>query len=356
MEKEMLSRTDIISLRMARQHLYSPVSRDKYDRLFTEMSPVPTNYWTRPGDPPTLPGHVDFDDYDYNSRRRARRELLKGRFAGGTIGYVTPEDLELFACLYRKDIVRFTQLQSEIIDLFRQEGPMNIKLLKELTGLLVKAITPQLHKLQEAFILYEDQLDNEWDRGWYLLESEFPDIDLNRYTKKEALKLLLPRSIGLLVFAEEEQLKSYYRLPVKLLGEAVGELLTEGILVQEELDGRIGYLLTDDRDQLLANDMSPCRSGVRLLQKNDFLSRAYADQMKRDYQSDWPSMYYVLIDGELHGIVAGTFRFGPHDVEDILLDLSEQERMVRKDEILEAVCQVFDAAASPVKRYCGVML
>lgn len=352
----MLSWNDVIALRMERQYLSKPAGREEYDQLFIEMSPVPTMYWTRPGDPPTLPGHTEVDDYDYNSGRRARREILKGRFAGGTVAYVTKEDLEVFACLYRKEIGRCSSTQSEIIELFRQEGPMNIQLLKELTGLLVKAITPQLHKLQEAFVVYEDQLDNEWDRGWYLFEGEFPEVDLNRYSRKEALKKLLPRAIRLLVLAEPEQLKSYYRLPAKMIEEALGELTEEGILVTDEVNGRKGYLLKEDMEHHLTRKAEPARPGVLLLQKNDFLSRAYADQMKKTFVSEWASMYYLLIDGEFHGIVAGTFKFGPHVIEDILLDLTEEEKLARRDEILEAVYQVFDKEASPVNRYCGVRI
>ncbi len=345
--------SDMISLRMKRQYLSASVSREEYDQLFINMSPVPTMYWTRPGDPPTLPAHVDFDDYDYNSRRRSRRDILKGRFAGGTISYVTKEDLELFGCLYRKEVSRYSQVQTEIIELFQQEGPMNIKLIKELTGLLVKGITPQLHKLQEAFVVYEDQLDNEWDRGWYLFESEFPEVDLNRFTKIEALKNLLPRVIKLLVFAELDQLKSYYRLPIKLIEKAVLELLNDGVLVLTELEGKTGYMLMEDKEYLKESNVDPYQSRIILLQKNDFLSRAYAEQIKRAFVSEWSSMYYILIDGEFHGVVNGTFKFGPHVVEDIMLDLSEKEKQLRREESIEAVYQEFDKTVSPVKRYCG---
>lgn len=349
----MLNRQDIISLRMKRQYLEAPVTRDNYDQLFTDMSPVPTQYWTRPGDPPTLPKHADFDDYDYNSRRRARRSLLKGRFAGGTIAYVTQEDLELFACLYRKELPGYSSVQEEIIRLFQQEGPMNIQLIKELTGLLVKGITPELHKLQEAFLVYEDQLDNEWDRGWYLFESEFPEVDLKRYTKKEALKIALPRAARLLVFFDGLMLKSYYRLPLKLLQEVTGELVAEGRLALFELEGKAGYLLREDREHLEKNEVEPTKPKVMLLQRNDFLVRAYADSLKNAFPSEWDALYYLLVDGEFRGAVTGRFTFGPPVVEDIILDLPEAEKENRREEILEAVYEVFDRELSKAKRYCG---
>lgn len=347
----MFSWSEVVSLRMKRQYLAAPVDGEMYDQLFSDMSPVPTRYWTAPGDPPTLPAHTDFDDYDYNSRRRARRELLKGRFAGGNIAYVTTEDLPLFACLYQKEIVRFSSVQEELMKLLEHEGPMNIQLMKDLTGLLVKQITPELHKLQEAFLVYEDQLDNEGDRGWYLFEHEFPEVNLNQHSKKEALKLLLPRVAGLLVFFDEDLLKAYYRLSAKLIKETVSELVTEGVLVAAGLESKEGYLLAKDYEYLQANHLEPCEAKVILLQRNDFLVRAYSEELKKAYPSEWDSLYYLLIDGEFHGAVVGRFKFGPHILEDIILDLSEEEQERRRNEIMEAVYRVFDKEASPVQRY-----
>lgn len=43
--------------------------------------------------------------------------------------------------------------------------------------MLVKEITPVLHRLQEAFLVYEDQYDGEWDRSWYRFEEMFPETN-----------------------------------------------------------------------------------------------------------------------------------------------------------------------------------
>jgi len=203
--KGMLTQLDINALRMERQFFTNPSNEDTYDTLFENMSPVPTVYWCAPGNPPTLPLHAAFDDYAYNSDRRSRREILKGRFGGGSIGYVSKEDLELFACLYKKELAGLSNLQLELMELLMHQGPMNIGLMKEMTGMLVKDITPALHKLQEAFLIYEDQLDNDGDRGWYLFESEFPQVNLNRYSKMEALQLAIPRFAHLSVFFDQDK-------------------------------------------------------------------------------------------------------------------------------------------------------
>ena len=364
----MIDYSEVIKLRMERQYLSQPVDNSGYDALFRDMSPVPTIYWCEPGSPPTLPLHTELEDYDYNSFRRSHREILKGRFAGGTIGYVTAEDLELFACLYRKEITRFTTVQQELLELFREEGPMNIGSLKELTGYLVKEISPALHRLQEAFLVYEDQVDKEWDRGWFLFEGEFPEVDLNRYTKQEALKLLIPRVAGLLVFFDEALLKSYYRLPGKLIKEALTELQAEDLIITATLSGKQGYLLKADEALIWQKEYKPSRErdnlkpgypaatapSVLMLQRNDFLLRAYAEELKKKFVSEYDTLYYLLIDGEFHGAVMGKFKFGPHVIEDIILDLPEEDRNVRKEEILEAVYTVFDPVASSPIRYNGI--
>jgi len=301
------------------------------------MSPVPTVYWCEPGSPPTLPLHTDFGDYAYNSQRRTRREILKGRFAGGNIAYVAEDDLELFACLYKKEINRFSFIQAKLIELFEQEGPMNIGLMKEITGLLVKEITPALHKLQEAFIVFEDQVDNEGDRGWFLFESEFPEVDLNRYSKVEALKLVIPRFARLCVHFNENMLKSFYRLPLSLIKEALAALLNENILQPITIEGQNGYMLKEDMVLLQNETVSAAVPPVLLLHRNAFLVRAYADELKKKYASQYDTLYYLLIDGTFHGAVAGRFKFGPHIIEDIVLDLPDEEKEHRKDEIIEVV-------------------
>ena len=67
---------------------------------------------------------------------------------------------------------------------------MNIEVMKQMTGFLVKEITPVLHRLQEAFLIYEDQNGGEWDRGWYEFSEMFPEINLEKYSRYDALKII----------------------------------------------------------------------------------------------------------------------------------------------------------------------
>jgi hypothetical protein len=108
-------------------------------------------------------------------------------------------DEELFACLYRKplDTERGrsapTERQTQLMELLEREGPMNIGLIKELTELLVKEITPALHRLQEAFLIYEDQNEGQDGRAWYRFGEMFPNVNLQKHSRIDALKVLLRR-------------------------------------------------------------------------------------------------------------------------------------------------------------------
>ena len=157
----------LLALRMQRQHLLEPVKQTDYAALYRDLQPGMNLYWHGFGQPPECRFRADYDDVEYNRGRQARRELVKGRFAGGNLGWILPEDLPLFAAMYRKPIPMMDDVQLTIMTLIERMGPLNIQQIKEETGYLVKEITPALHRLQEAFLLYEDQYDGEWDRAWY---------------------------------------------------------------------------------------------------------------------------------------------------------------------------------------------
>ena len=108
--------------------------------------------------------------------------------------------------------------------------------------MLVKEITPALHRLQEAFLIYEDQFDGEWDRGWHKFTDMFPDADLKKYTRIEALKILLQRFVYRHVCFDIKMARSFYKLPEKDIKAAIAALVEEGILAEYGS----GYMLPSD--------------------------------------------------------------------------------------------------------------
>lgn len=341
----------ILSLRMERQCLLRQADETEYIALYRDTQPGQNEYWHGFGEPPVLSFRAAFDDSEFNRQRQLQRKLVKGRFAGGNLGWVMAEDMELFACLYRKPLARPTPQQSEILTLIEHAGPFNIQQLKEETGLLVKQITPILHRLQEAFLLYEDQYDGEWDRGWYRFAEMFPNVNLQRYSKTEALKILLQRFAHRIVWFDTAMAKAFYRVPEKEIRNAVAHLASEGILVNRES----GYLLKGDAELLQDYEPKDIRS-VYALHRSDFLYKVQEPALKQMVKSlteglayDCEPLQYLLIDGRFHGAAVGHFRYGPYDLNDIVCDLPDADS--RREEILEAVLTV-NPGAQP-RRFTG---
>jgi len=356
--KEM-DKNKIIALRMKRQHLTQKVTADEYAALYRDTQPGQNVYWNGFGDPPSMSYRVRFDDKEYNRSRQQNRQLIKGRFQSGNLGWIMPEDLELFAGLYLKPLTKPTELQLMILELIQREGPMDIPLIKEMTGLLVKKITPVLHRLQQAFLIYEDQNSFYWneedsmsgmERDWYQFSEMFPNVNLNKYTKQDALKIILQRFAYRQVWFDLEMAKSFYKLSTCEIKKAIMALVGEGILV--ELDE--GYILYDD-SELLETYEAEMLPFIYAMHRNDFLVKSNENHLKEKYTHDYPdTLYYLLINGEFKGVVVGKFRYTP-EIEDIILDSSYENALLKKDEIIQAVRNLCGPDA-PIKRYQGELL
>lgn len=342
----------LLALRMQRQHLISPVDEAGYDVLYRDLQPGLNMYWHGFGQPPELTFRADFDDIEYNRQRQARRELVKGRFAGGNLGWISPDDLALFAALYRKPIVGFMDdVQFTIMTLIERLGPLNIQQIKEETGYLVKVITPALHRLQEAFLLYEDQYDGEWDRAWYRFEEMFPEYDLNQFSRAEALDIVLQRFAYRMVWFDTKMAKSFYKLPEKEIKLSCARLVEQGIFTA--LDD--GFMLTSDAEDVDSLPDLPLPP-VMAFHRNDFLVRAFEHELKAKFKPlhdalpyDHDPQYYVLVDGEFRAVSVGHFRYGPYEIHDIVCD--SPDMWERKNEICTAVMK--QNPGSVIQRFMG---
>lgn len=350
----------IIALRMERQFLTKQANEEEYMALYRDTQPGQNVYWHGFGQPPVLSFRAAFDDMEFNRKRQAERKLVKGRFQGGNLGWIMEEDMELFACMCRKPLDNPTFAQTELLTIIEREGPLTIQLMKEMTGWRVKDITPILHRLQEAFLVYEDQYDGEWDRGWYRFEEMFPNVDLQKYTRVEALKIMLQRFAYRLVWFDIAMAKSFYKLTVKDIKAAITELVKEGILAEWEN----GYLLKEDALKLTeASDLadkendtaSKAKESVAMPQKqililhrNDILVKTQEHIIKEKYKSDYELLQLILIDGEIHGAVQGKFKYGPYIIEDVVVDEGFTNR---REEILEKVQE--ENEGSRILRFMG---
>ncbi|WP_242964910.1 hypothetical protein [Scatolibacter rhodanostii] len=342
-----LNREKIIALRMERQYLTRKANEEEYLALYRDLQPGQNVYWNGFGNPPSLTYRANFDDIEYNRERQRIHQLVKGRFAGGNLGWIVPEDMELFACLYRKPLTKPNPRQLALLDLIENEGPLTIQQMKEWMGMLVKEITPALHRLQEAFLIYEDQNEGQADRGWYRFTEMFPDVNLEKYSRQAALKILLQRFAYRMVWFDAEMVKSYFKLPLKDIKFAIESLKTEDILT--ELAN--GYLLQSDGN-LLATYSPILPNSVYAMHRNDILVKSNEHWLKEKYTHGYPdTLYYLLINGEFRGVVVGKFRY-TYDIRDVILDLPKEEAIQLKDEILQAV-YLLCGEENIVEKYMG---
>ena len=79
----------IISLRMERQFLADiKANEEEYISLYRDTQPGQNLYWHGFGEPPLLSFRADFNDIEFNRQRQLKRQLIKGRFAGGNLGWI----------------------------------------------------------------------------------------------------------------------------------------------------------------------------------------------------------------------------------------------------------------------------
>jgi hypothetical protein len=338
--------SSILQLRLFRQGLIQPFNQTEYDQLFRDASPVPTKYWTMPGDPPLLTLRSDFDEVRHNNYLRANRTIIKGRFQKGNIGYIFSDELAIHKAVYEKPMVRFNHAETTLLELLRHEEALSIGQMKEITGWLAKDIAPVLHSLQAAFLVYEDQRDGDWERRFFLSEREFPDQYEQPMKAEEALSILLRRALYRFVWMDDGMARDLLQLPKKDIAAAFQALINQGIVIVKES----GYLLAEDEAKIQI-PTEPI-DGVWCLNRNDWLVRAHQSKLKHQFiPSDGDVLYYLLMDGWFQGYVSGAFKNGPFEARSIVVlssvrSLSTREAAIRN--AIEAIDPSLDIRKIPL--------
>ena len=336
--------------RLRRQHLSDPVPTLRgYPALARALQPLSTGPYDRPGSPPRLVHRTRFDDRVAADRLRSRRELVKGRFQAGGVGYVFADEFELYANCFCKPLARASEVQQRVFDAIQAAGPLTAQQLREETGLLAKQVMPALHRLQTAFLVYEDQLDDDWERPWYDFASEWPEVEISESERERCTREVLRRFVYAHVFATLEQVRDWSRLPARSVRAGLEALAACGTIeVAVIADLGEGYVLAD-RGRLL--DDAPA-AGVFVLNKGDYLVRSHGSELRRRF-GEREVLQYLLIDGELRGAICGHWGFKPYDVDDVALEQPARERAARRDEILSAVTAAYPEPRHHVLRYDG---
>ncbi|WP_040949523.1 DNA glycosylase AlkZ-like family protein [Gorillibacterium massiliense] len=335
--------------------LTSPQDEEGYLRRFRLFQPVSPVHNTRPGDPPKLVHRTQFDDYLLSSRLRERHELLKGRFNGGRVGYVLQEDLELYATAFCKPMDKLYRIHEDILALLRNSGGLSKDQLKEELDYYPRSqISKALLVMHEAFLIYEDQLDTDWDTGWLDFATEWFEVPTDEPRRGQAIAEVIRRAVHTMVFATADQIKSWASLPVKTVKQALDTLLAEGKIVTAVVPklGQ-GYVCAEDAAADWPQD-EPAAS-IYMLDKSDFLVRMEMKELQARYKG-LEALQYLLIDGEFKGVVLGHWGFGPYDVDDIVTDIPAEQAESRRQEILDAVTLIYQPEEHAVRKINGVPL
>ena len=345
-----MTKQDILNTRLWRHHLVPQLSDESaYVELFRQLQPVSTVHNTRPGAPPSLVPRTTFDDKKLTDSLRGSGELVKGRFLGGNIGYVLAGDLHIYAHTFHRPLDGINEYQRLALSALRSCGPLTPRQIKEETGLLNREIMPALHRLQKAFVVFEDQSDSDWERSWFLFEEEWPEAVPIENQRSVAAREVLSRFLKINVFATFEQIRDWSRLPVGFLKTLITAMQNDAVISAVAVDGvGEGYVLSEDA---ALRGPSPGES-VLMLHRADPLIRLHASYLTRLFGKQ-ETLQYLLVDGEIKGAVQGHWRIGPHDVEDVAVLLPQQERRRRREEILSVVSQVYSPPHSNVLSYCG---
>jgi len=363
----------ITYLKLQRQHIIEPVSVHDYDEFFKLMSPVQTLFWIEPGSPPEMQYRCAFDDAATNDYYRRERKILKGRFQGGNVGYVFYEDFPIYMAAFRKEIKFYTENEEIVLNILKREGPMEIDLIKEISGLLSKEISKALQRLQKAFMVYEDQVDKGRDRAFYIIEDEFYDMDFDKYSREDGIDHVVTQFIYQNVWVDAKMIKSFTKFTNKDIDFCIERLLERKVITRyqkdnmdpvdenpEGLNAMDSYVLVQDRItiQSVMNDIAggvvSIPKKILVLDLNDYLVKSNELYLKERFSSsEYKTLHYIYADKEIIGRVLGYFRFGPNDLEDVEIDI---ECDYDKQRIIEAVELVYEGQETKLKRFNGELL
>ncbi len=258
------------------------------------------------------------------------------------------EDLEVHAVVFRKMPARWTPVESEVLSAVRELGPITPRLLKEETGILAKKVGPALAKLQRAFLVFEDQTETNWERGWSTFSSAFPDLDLDTTDRDEAARRVFTTFFRANIFATLEQVRDWSQLPIRDSKTWIEGLVESGAIETASIDGLgEGWILAGFKPSKGSG-----RNSIHMLHLQDGLVRTHRTELKRRF-AGLEILQYLLIDGQFSGAVTGHWRIGPHDVDDIVLELPKKERTRRKKEILKEVASTYSGERHRILRYDG---
>ena len=192
---------------------------------------------------------------------RSRRQFVKGRFHGGTVGYVCADELSLYAAAYRRSMIRLDARQEAVIRALTYAGPLSPRQLRAETSLAHRPLMAAVHRLERAFVVCEDQTDDAWNRPLHFVEREFPDLWQQAPTPEVAMVEVLARLLDVQVFATTAQLAADSGLGKRVVTSTVDAMARVKRVEAATMEGEpAGWRLT--RDETSGDDGATSGSGI----------------------------------------------------------------------------------------------
>ncbi len=351
---KMLKPQQIHATRAARQFL-TPSTRGSSDSDYLEilraLAPMRPPSYEFPGTPVGLYDRHNASDGSSEKTvgERVRREglVVKSRFQHGNVAYVPTDEMPLFIGAFKKS-KGLSWDDSAVLETLQREGPLQKKDLGEMSGVKGKILTAALQNLQANFLVFEQQLETEWDNPWCAIETEHPEWLESVPEQFEARLEVIKRFTHAHVFSSAQEVKDWSGFTSKDVIVLLEELLKHGYLEKAVVEGwGEHYLVTDFEDV-------PLEPHVAILDPGDPLSTAQVSYLKADYPK-MPVLKYVLLDGEICGLVEGRWGIKAFDVTDVHVPLHARDGALRL-EIIEKIRRHFPLPAQRILKFAGKIL
>ena len=202
-------------------------------------------------------------------------------------------------------------------------------------------------------MLFEDQVDKDKDRAWYLLEDEFDEMDFSHWSQESAIREVIRRYLYLNVTGDLEGVKSFTKLTNKDIKTAIEVMMNKGEIIEVMIEGMSMMMLTGD-EPAVEKTSETIPDKIYLLDNNDYLVKSIDLKLKKQFEkSPYKTIAYICIKGVIVGRLLGYFRFGPNDLEDVELELMDELKEAYRDRILDLIEESYEGEENYLKRYCG---
>ncbi|HEX7005002.1 MAG TPA: crosslink repair DNA glycosylase YcaQ family protein [Trueperaceae bacterium] len=344
----------ILAARAVRHHL-TPSSRGSSDSDYLEivgqLGPLRPPSFEFPGTPVVLfDRHEDAagsSAQEVGERIRRQRLVFKGRFQGGKVAYVRTSDVPIYLAAFRRERP-LTGPERVVLEVLESEGPLHKSDLAEVSGVRGRELSAALQRLQEAFLVFEQQLETEWDNAWFSLEREQPEWLVAAPEQDLARLEVLRRFSRAHVATSAQEAKDWSGFPLRQVRELLTELTESGELTRVAIDGW--------GERFMASDWEPVEpeASLAILDPGDPLVTAQASVLKRKFDG-LPALKYVYVDGDVAGIATGRWGIGPFDVDDVVF-IEETSSERSRDDIIAKLRRHFPSPRHRIVSFGGIPL